>query len=335
VAAAISGAVLAYPLWVQFAGPLSVPNSPFGPWYFSSDLASFTAFSPLSLAGDESAAPLGRGHAEYNSFFGWPLVLVLVGVTVWLRRAVAFAAAFTVAVMCALALGPRVYVFGERTGVRGPYAPLEGIPVLNGALPTRFALAAVPLICVLLALAVHESLTRVGSRQLRWVVPVAVLAALAPLIPEPLPTTTRPAVPRFFTEGHWRRCVQPGGVLVPVPPPNPLKPDAMRWAAATNVEFTTPEGFFIGPYADEGQASIGRYPRFISHWFTHVARTGDTPPVTDKERNDLRNDVAFWGATCLVLVDYQQNRDALQSTLTDLVGPGERIADVWVWRVRP
>ena len=41
VAVGLAGLALAYPLWFQFAGPQSVPNGMFSPYYFSADLASF------------------------------------------------------------------------------------------------------------------------------------------------------------------------------------------------------------------------------------------------------------------------------------------------------
>ena len=49
---------MAYPLWMQFSGPMHTPNAPFAPQSFFADLASFTPFSPLSLAGSPAAGRL-------------------------------------------------------------------------------------------------------------------------------------------------------------------------------------------------------------------------------------------------------------------------------------
>jgi hypothetical protein len=331
VAAGLALIVLGYPLWLQFAGPQHVPNGPFSASFFSTDLASFAALSPLSLAGDTDAARLSNGPAEYNTFLGLPLLLVAAGAVLWLwRRPAIVACALAAAVMAALSLGPHVVVGGARTATRGPYAWLRNMPVVDSALPTRFALALVPLLAVLLAYALHTALRQ--TQRLRLLMPVAILAALVPLAPRPLPTTDRTPVPRFISQGQWQTCVRPGGTLVPVPPPDPLEPDTMRWAAAAQARFALPEGFFIGPYASKGQASIGTYPRPTSRLLREVARSGRPARVTDDERAHARADVTYWRASCLVLAP-RPNADALRATLDELFGPGEDVADVRIWRV--
>lgn len=339
-AALISTAFLAYPLWLQFAGPQHVPNGPFSPRYFAADLASFTAISPMSFAGDASTDRLSTGPTEYNTYFGLPLILVAAGAVLWLwRRPVATACAITAVVMCALSLGPRLIIDGVRTDIHGPYSPLEGLPVLDSALPSRFALTAIPLIAVLLAMALDAALDRgpaadpaTSTGWPRLLVPVAVIAALVPIAPTPLPTVARPPVPKFFTEGYWRTCVEPGGILVPVPPPEPVDPNSMRWAAAANVEFGLPEGWFIGPYAGGGRASIGIYPRPTSELMHRVAKTGEVPLLTDNERAMASQDLRYWGASCVVLAA-QPHEPELRSMMDYLLGPGEDVAGVRVWRV--
>lgn len=363
LATMLATAVLAYPLWLQFAGPQHVPNGPFSPAYFSTDLASFPAFSPLSVAGQDPMPLSGSGvrprlttgASEYNTFFGWPLLVVLAGCVVWLRRhLLTWPCVFAGAVMAWLSLGPQVVVDGERTSQRGLYTLIEGVKVIDGALPMRFVLALVPLIAILLALALDRALRerRPGARdpeapapalgpgrwsagRLAWLaVPVAVAAALLPLAPRQLPTAERAPVPAFIADGHWRGCVEPGGVLVPVPLPTPPKPEAMRWATAANAAFGVPEGFFIGPYGRGRRASVGTYARPTSSMLAKVAETGQAPAVDDGHRAQARTDLAFWNASCVVLGEHP-NGVGLRTTLEALLGPGEYIADAWVWRVRP
>jgi hypothetical protein len=349
--ALVALALLAYPLWLQFAGPQHVPNGVFNPRFFSADLASFPAISPLSFAGDQSTDRLSTGPTEYNTYFGLPLMFVTTGAVLWLwRRPIAIACAATAAVMCALSLGPRLIIDGQHTDIKGPYILLERFPVIDSALPSRFALTAIPLIAVLLAMAVDAALDRGGVESTtagatggaggamggggwpRLLVPVAVLTALVPIAPVPLPTTSRQPPPRFFTEGYWRTCVQPGGVLVPVPPAEVVDPDAMRWAAAANVEFSMPQGWFIGPYADGGHASIGIYPRPTAELMIRVAKTGQVPELTDNERAMASQDLQYWNASCVVLA-HQPHEAQLRSMMDYLLGPGEDVADVRVWHV--
>jgi hypothetical protein len=337
IAVGLAGLTLAYPLWFQFAGPQSVPNGMFSPYYFSADLASWAAISPLSVAGSTEAARLTTGPAEYNTFLGWPLLLVTFAAVVWLlrhptRRPLLIACASAGVLMAALSLGPEVVLDGERTSVPGPYSLLLGLPVVDGALPMRFALALIPLVATVLVLAVDRAL-RTSPRLPRILVPAAVVAALLPIFPAPLPTADRPAVPTFISAGHWRGCVAPGKVLIPVPLPTPKEPWAMRWAAATDAGFGLPEGFFIGPYAAQGKASMGTFKQPTSALLAEVAKTGVVPLINDTHRQRARQDLTFWNASCVVLTDDAPHHDSLRTTLEDLLGPATRVADAWTWKV--
>ena len=77
-----------------------------------------------------------------------------------------------------------------------------------------------------------------------------VVAALLPIFPTPLPTAERAPVPEFITAGHWRDCVRPGGVLVPVPLPTYVtKPVAPR--PAGTVDLTRPGAWTEAQQATE------------------------------------------------------------------------------------
>lgn len=333
VATGIALALLGYPLWFQFAGPQGVADGLFDPSYFSADLASWPAISPLSLAGTAAAADLTTGPAEYNTFLGWPLLLITLAATVRLiRRPIVLAAAVSTMAMAALSLGPTIVVNGEPTPVPGPYALLGGLPVVDGALPMRFALAVIPLIATILVLAADTAL-RASRRSARIAIPATISVALLPVFPLPLPGTDRDPLPEFIAAGHWRDCVPPGGVLVPVPLATPREPWAMAWATATTASFGIPEGFFIGPYGADGRASMGTYQQPTSRLLAEVARTGAVPEITDAQRDRTSRDLARWDADCVVLVDGTPHRDRLHETVADLIGPGTRVADAWTWRV--
>ncbi|MEU5904421.1 hypothetical protein ABZ780_08595 [Micromonospora sp. NPDC047467] len=332
IAAGLALMVLGYPLWFQFAGPQGVADGMFSPAYFSADLSSWWAISPLSVAGSDQASRLTTGPAEYNTFLGWPLLLVTAVCAIWAgRRRLVFSCVVAALVMGALSLGPEVVLGGTRTALPGPYALLAGLPVVDGALPMRFALALLPIIATLLVLAVDRALRTTGRA--RRLVPLAVVAALLPIFPTPLPTAERPEVPEFITGGHWRQCVRPGGVLVPVPLPTPKEPWPMRWATAADAGFGLPEGFFIGPYGRGGTAAMGTFKQPTSALLADVARRGDQPAIGDEQRRQAARDAEFWGASCVALTDDAPHAESLRATLEQLYGPATRIADAWTWRV--
>ncbi|MFG1897362.1 hypothetical protein ACGFIP_25460 [Micromonospora zamorensis] len=332
VAAGLALLVLGYPLWFQFAGPQGVADGMFTPAYFSADLSSWWTISPLSVAGSDQSARLTTGPAEYNTFLGWPLLLVAAVCAIWIgRRRLVLACVVAGLVMGALSLGPEVVLGGTRTALPGPYALIGGLPVVDGALPMRFALALLPIIATLVVLAVDRALR--GTGRARRLVPLAVGAALLPIFPTPLPTAERPAVPEFVSGGHWRQCVRPGGVLVPVPLPTPKEPWPMRWATAADAAFGLPEGFFIGPYGRGGTAAMGTFKQPTSALLADVARRGDQPAIGDEQRRQAARDAEFWGASCIALADDAPHAESLRATLEQLYGPATRIADAWIWRV--
>ena len=327
----VSVLLLAYPLWVQLSGPQHTPNAPFAPRFFYADVATYWLYSPLSIAGSPEAGKLSTSSAEYNSYFGLPLLLLLTACVIWRWRSpVVVAAAGASIVMAALSFGPDVYISGEKTDYFAPYRNLAEIPVINGALPTRYALALIPLFGLLIAVGLDAG-ARAGGVA-RIAVPVAILAALLPLTPRSLATVDRPPVPEFITTGAWRQCAPEGGVIVPVPLPTPGTPDAMRWPAAAHVAFAIPEGFFIGPYGPNGRSSIGTYKQATSSLLDEVAKTGTVPQITDAQRAQARADLAYWRADCVALT-HVPNEGSLRTTLEALLGPGTPIVDVWTWKI--
>lgn len=336
VAAGVATVILAYPLWMQFAGPQHVPNGPFSASYFSGDVAALTTFSPLTLAGNPAGDRLTSGASEYNSFLGLPILLVFSAAAAWLwRRPAVPAIVVTAVVMLSLSWGPQLVVNGTRTVHNGPYQLIASLPVVGSALPSRFALTLIPLIGLVVAMALDRAL-RSGGELPRFVVPIVLAAALLPMLPVPLPTAERAPVPKFFTEGYWRSCVKPGGTLVPVPPPDSGQPDRMRWASAADAAFAIPEGYFIGPYAEGGNASVGIYSRPTAAILKDVEESGTIPRLSQDDVGRAREDVAYWHTTCLVLGHHgQPHVQELRQTMDALFGPGRDVADVTVWRVTP
>jgi hypothetical protein len=65
-----------------------------------------------------------------------------------------------------------------------------------------------------------------------------------------------------------------------------------------------------------------------------VATTGRTPKLDDRQRRRSLDDLRHWRAAILVLPVDQHHVEPLRQTVEQLVGPGRRELDVWVWDVR-
>jgi hypothetical protein len=341
VAGASSLVLLAYPLWMQFAGPQRYHGIGFNQIVHSEDLASFTAFPYLSLgrlAGlwNRHLAP---NYTEETAFFGPVLVaLALLCVVKMWRRVEVRALALTGLVFGILSLGPRLH-FNSVTHmkIRLPFILLWHLPVFDTALPERLVLVMIPIGGVLLALALDRALQQPVRARRAWIAGFAV--ALLPLVPLPIPTAHRQPVPQFFTAGTWHRYVQSGQTVIPIPPASDYLPDGQRWQTATNFAFAIPSGFFLGPGGPHGRSRIGPIPRPTAALLTAIAMKGKSVTITDADRHQARIDLAYWHAGVIVLSDggdgsrWTQYHQKLLDAATSLFGPPQRVDDVWLWRV--
>ena len=160
--------VAAYPLWVQFFGPLRQRGNPFLPDYFAADLAGFVVPSAQMLLrtarSSEISARFPGGQEEHLAYLGLPLLAVCVLAAVLGRHDLRVrCAAVAGAVLALLSLGGRLWVAGEWTQVPGPWALLRGLPVIEGALPSRFSVSVAAAAALLLGLAVDAARTRAGG----------------------------------------------------------------------------------------------------------------------------------------------------------------------------
>ncbi|OKI77667.1 DUF2079 domain-containing protein [Micromonospora sp. CB01531] len=354
VTALVAGALLAYPLWLHFAGPQRFHGTGFDPLIHSEDIAAYGSYPRRSLAGWAGlGTSLAPNPTEENSFFGIPLLLLTVVCfgLLWRRadrafRATLTALGVTAVVFAVLSWGPTAKWNGRRTGQLLPFGVLDNLPVINAALPSRLALVVAPVIGLLLAHTVDRLRARPPRHRVTtaaWALGFAV--ALVPLLPTPLLTSVREPVPRFITNGTWQQYVSPGGVLTPLPLTVDVTPDGQRWQAYALAhrqgEFRIPAGFFLGPGGPEGRGRIGPVPRTFDSLMDQAGRTGLVPIITEGSIRQSREDLRYWHVETVVLADrvhgakYDINEEALLRTATGLLGPPQRVDDVWVWKVPP
>ncbi|MEV8513684.1 hypothetical protein [Dactylosporangium sp. NPDC051484] len=186
VGALFAGVFLAYPLYHQFFGPQAYHGLPEFVHGFSSDLASFKEFSRRSiLAPDVATIDKMGGPTEENTFFGWPLLglLLTAAVALWRQRA-ARAVFITALVFALLSLGTEIKYKAEPTGWHGPWEWVHQQPLFDSVVPTRLGLVIAPLVGVLLAMLVD-----------RYVVGIRPAPEPDAASPAPTPTTSATTSP--------------------------------------------------------------------------------------------------------------------------------------------
>lgn len=297
----------ALPLLWQFFGPQSVHSLIHG--RAGNSLDAFTAFSTRSLVGDAAQArQLSMNRTEENAFFGWPLVLLVFGLLVALRKR-----------PLVRVLGVTTLLIAWLSMTPGPWALFARLPLYESVIESRLAMVCIPLIGALLALGI-DRLQAVGAEPFRRLGYGVIAAALLPIVPTPLETVDRASVPKFFADGTWRHYVRPGQTVVPAPPPDPANARAMSWQSEASFGFALPEGYFIGP------DGYGAAPRPTATLMRQVAIGGEC--VIDPAEVDA--DLRYWQADAVVL---ESDRGQLRGCLDELLGPGIFVGGVWVWPV--
>jgi hypothetical protein len=339
--------LLGYPLYVQLFGPQAYSGLSRTIRAYGADLASFVTFSGQSLAGDPATAlPLAQNPSEQNAFFGWPLVVLVVALVWWMRRrAVVLGLAAAGLIFAVMSLGPRVRWHGRNTGIPAPWAVLGDVPLLDSAVPTRWALALAPIIGVLLALGIARAgvLARRhpgAAGSIRFATVTILVMALLPLAPLPIPVRRQPPTPAFVTDGTWRQYVTGGRSIVALPLPASTYPDPLRWSAETGLDLPLARGYFLGPDTRPGRpegrvALFSAPPTPTSRYFDAISRTGLVPRVDAARRTDALRDLRSWRAGVVVLAP-QRRADALRAGMTALTGIEPTTSGgVWIWDVRP
>ncbi|HET6969137.1 MAG TPA: glycosyl transferase, partial [Ornithinibacter sp.] len=340
IAAVVCLAIVAVPLWWQFNGPrsyASIYHLPGG-----NDLAQLWGRATRSLGADPwASAALSMNRTEENSFFGVPLLLAALAVTVVLwRRVLVRALAAVVVVSCWLSLGEEVTLHGAATGIPGPWALLELVPVVENVLPTRFALVAVPALGALLALGTEEVRVRVGRYAGHAgaglaVASVAAGLVLLPVLPTPLVVEPRAPMPAFFADGTWRDWVDEGGSVLAAPAPWVGDTRALEWQARAGWGFPVVAGYFVGP--DSSPERMGQYgatPTALTQWMAGIAEDGVERRPSDVEVEQFREDLRAGRVDAIVLPDTRPEAPVLLASLSAAFGAPEHVGGVHVWDVR-
>jgi hypothetical protein len=238
-------------------------------------------------------------------------------------------------VFAVCSLGTHFEVNGHNTRVPAPWWLIRHMPLLDTIIPTRFALVVAAVAGLLLAFFLDRFTPPPGGWPLtRSLATVAVVAALLPLAPTPLPTVIAAATPRFFTSDDWRRYSHNGATLLCLPLGRDGILGAMRWQDRTGMGFRLVNGYFVGPAGGvRGRpAQIGASHGPTWRLFDEGAGWSAPRRVTDDVRAAVLDELRGWRVDLVVIADRGPATPALVSTAELVLGPGRRVDDVWVWR---
>ncbi|WP_441343049.1 glycosyl transferase [Nocardia sp.] len=336
LAGVITVALTEIPLWWQFFGPQSYRSIDHGP--MNNDLEALFQFPSESLGGMfQHGQNVAINPTEENSYFGWPLLLLVAMTTVFMwRERVVRAAALIIVSFTVLSLGANLMIGKHNTGISLPWKHLEDVPLLNSVLESRFTMAAIPAIAVILAMGTQRALeywriSAVDWRPLAWF--GALTLALLPLTPTILPVVQRPATPAFFADGTVRQYVSHGSVVI-APPPTPPDARALRWQTDADFQFPLAGGYFVGPTGTEKKGRYGPDDRPTASLLIRAQQANKVPVIDDAARAQALADLRYWQADVVVLPP-TDNGDALRLTVDQLLGfPAQQVDGVWLWDVR-
>jgi hypothetical protein len=331
-----AGVLLAYPLWFQFFGPQSYRGLPDLVLRLGTNVRAFAAFAQSSLVRHGASHSSYGGPPEENTFFGAPLLIAVGLIVLWLwRRHVAVRALTAVALVFAvLALG-RTVAIGDRTVLQqGPMSLLGRLQLFDSVVPTRFGLALIPVIAILLAFSVQAAATA-SHAWLRYGWPLVLAAALLPIAPTPVLTQRAAPVPGFFTSGQWRQYVPDGQSVFAVDSVFWVGSfTTMDWDDATGQQYPMVGGYFLGPFPG-GTANYGPPLRPTAELLINIVEYGWSTRITAAQRATFRADLRYWHTAIVVLSPQAPHYDQLRTVLDRLTGkPARQVPGALLWDVR-
>ncbi len=303
----------AYPIWMLTAGPqhLDGPPQPLNVLdLYSSDVLGLVAptanqlISPASI--QQVANRFTNGDlAENGTYMGVPLILLLIALVGRYRRSkiVQFAAAMA-CVSLVLSLGPRLRIDGRLTGIRLPFTVFRHLPLLDGAIASRYSLYVCLFSGMVLAIAIdrlHRDLSVRPGWNRRSMVACTVIAAvgLFPLIPNwPYPIA-KVTVPTFFSSGAVR-SIPPGSVLLTYPMAIPGSDDGMLWQAEDAFRYRIPAGYLLSPGPKDTTTASGP-PATTETLFTEASSGQPQPTASNSLLCRVDDDLRVWHVSTIVV----------------------------------
>jgi len=309
IAAAVLGALIAYPTWLMFHGPQHYvgPAQGFNNVY-NADLlgpvlpttAQLVAPSHLRAVG---ASLVGNNPQENGSYLGIPLLIVAFYLTArYWRRLWPLYLALLALTTFVLSLGPLLVVDGHvhLLPVDLPFRKIDHLPGIDNILPVRLSLYVVFFVAVIIALGIDALRDDITENRVRRVIAgvtrlprravaaraagaAVALACIVALIPDwPYPSFA----------AHVNRAEQPkllslipaGAVVLAYPYPTSFDDDAMLWQALDSMRFRLLGGYAL-VRAPDGTSSV--FPSVLEPSAIEAMLVNSVTPIPDPHLADL------------------------------------------------
>ncbi len=291
-----------------------------------------TSNQRFALRGAALGDTFVAGPIENGSYVGAPLLLVLaIGVWLLRRRPLVLYCAAMAGIAFVLSLGAELHVDGRLTGIPLPYIVLAHLPLLNGAIPSRWFSYAWLFAALLLVLIVDALYARLadgsarGDRLGAWAACTLVVGcALVPLVPAwPYPAAAV-SVPAWFTGGA--RSLPVGSTVVVYPYSTPSTSSAMVWQAMADMRFRMPGGYAVfgtptGATFDSQQSEL---QNALAACFV-----GDTPTLAPAT---TRSQLRAVDASRVVVVPSAPGAPCARRLFERALGPPHRTQGVLLWQ---
>ncbi len=355
IGAAVFVVLAAYPLWVQFRGPLRVPQTIHAPDVYVNDLANVV--TPvgdwLSVGTQHGLVQSWTGNAgEWNGYLGFPLILLCIAaMALYRRRAVVWLSFTLLVVVEVLSLGPSLHVGGHGGRTPLPWRLVTHLPFMNNALPNRLAVYTDLLAALLVAVLIDGVLRRrvpaqraVGSgawghssqpgglsrfdwlrrRQLRWsylrwgrvAVGVGVILAVLAWVPTG-PDVTTVGQPAYFAAGGEVNQVPHGTVAVVLPwVQGPGTEHAELWQARAGMPVRMPEGYMIVPGLHYGEPG----PTYEAFANISAGVPQASPTLSTSLATAVRQEWRGWGVQLVVVGPGYYDQRMVTAMVTQVLG---------------
>lgn len=356
VAGALFAVVLAYPLWLQFAGPRryhGMPWAPGNPWF--ADPLDLVVPSPQQAAapwvrttGSRLTALVG---VENGVYIGVPVLLITSFLVFRNRYSLRIrVAAETALISILLSLGARLHFDGHNTGVPLPFGLLVKLPGLQDILPIRFGLTTALCLAGIVAIALDRNRSRLGreSRDDGQAVSRSTSTSVLSLL-----------VCGVFLVSWWPNWpyasekvrVPPQALLSKLPGrepvvltyPYPLAPDSrpMLWQASSGMRFRLVGAYALMP-GPTGQATTAppllspvTVQAYLAKEFMGDQSPYPAPPSPTRVAADVKTFLATNGIAAVMVDTSVQNAEPVSNVIQQALGP-PRFSEggfvLWVFR---